>query len=119
MLFSGFNAVQETWNAVVPPLTELSTVFTYDRSGYGKSEIGDLPTHEEQSTKILNVLLKSLDVSKPYLLVGHSYGVRVVRLYGIPEAKYILLEELRHAMYLEDPDPFIKIISGLVHELQK
>jgi pimeloyl-ACP methyl ester carboxylesterase len=82
VLVSGFNAVQENWNAVIPPLAESATVVTYDRAGYGKSEIGELPTHAEQSARDLNILLKKLDVPKPYVLVGHSYGVRVVRMYA-------------------------------------
>jgi len=47
---------------------------TYDRAGIGKSEIGDLPTHGEQSAKDLQVLLDKLGVPRPYILVGHSYG---------------------------------------------
>ncbi|MFC1564908.1 alpha/beta fold hydrolase [candidate division KSB1 bacterium] len=81
ILVSGFNGPQETWNAVVPALAEMTTVVTYDRAGYGKSEIGGLPAHGIQSAKDLKILLEELNVPKPYVLVGHSYGERVVSFF--------------------------------------
>jgi pimeloyl-ACP methyl ester carboxylesterase len=82
VLVSGFNVLQVYWNAVVSPLAESATVVTYDRAGYGKSEIGNLPAHGMQSARDLNKLLEKLGAPRPYLLVGHSYGARVVRLYA-------------------------------------
>ena len=82
VLASGFNAPQVYWNAVVPSLAERATVVTYDRAGYGKSEIGDLPCHGIQSARDMDVLLTELGVPGPYILIGHSYGARVVRLYA-------------------------------------
>ena len=82
VLVSGFNAPQETWNAIIDPLSEEATIVTYDRAGIGKSEIGDLPTHARQSAVDLRHLLEKLNTPKPVLLVGHSYGVRVVKLYA-------------------------------------
>jgi pimeloyl-ACP methyl ester carboxylesterase len=82
VLLSGFNAPQTTWNVLVDPLAEAATVVTYDRAGYGKSDIGDKPTHARQSALDLRRLLQELGVPKPYILVGHSYGVRVARLYA-------------------------------------
>jgi len=75
-------AVQETWNPLVDPLAAEATLITYDRAGIGKSEIGDLPTHAWQSAIDLRRLLKELNTPKPVLLVGHSYGVRVVKLFA-------------------------------------
>jgi pimeloyl-ACP methyl ester carboxylesterase len=82
VLISGFNAPQTTWNALVDPLAEAATIVTYDRAGYGTSDIGDKPTHARQSALDLRRLLQELGVPKPYILVGHSYGVRVARLYA-------------------------------------
>ncbi|MCJ7682072.1 MAG: alpha/beta hydrolase [Candidatus Aminicenantes bacterium] len=82
VLISGFNAPQETWNAIIPALAETATVVTYDRAGIGKSTLRDLPAHGKQSALDLHVLLEKLDLPEPYVLVGHSYGVRVVRLYA-------------------------------------
>ena len=82
ILINGFNAPQESWNAVVLGLADEATVVTYDRAGVGKSEIGSLPTHGKQSAIDLHYMIDKLDVPKPYILVGHSYGVGVTRLYA-------------------------------------
>jgi pimeloyl-ACP methyl ester carboxylesterase len=112
VLVSGFGAPQAYWNWVVPDLAAQTTVVTYDRAGIGKSEIGDLPTHGEQSAKDLHVLLEKLNVPQPYILVGHSYGGRVVRLFAsmYPDVMGgLILEDAQH----EDvPDEQKKILKG-------
>jgi len=83
VLVSGTNdALQETWNPLIDPLASEATLITYDRAGIGKSEIGDLPTHAKQSAIDLRHLPEKLNTPEPILLVGHSYGVRVVNLYA-------------------------------------
>lgn len=83
VLVSGTNsAPQQAWNPIVDPLAAEATVVTYDRAGVGKSEIGNLPTHARQSAVDLRRLLDELNVPKPVLLVGHSYGVMVVKLFA-------------------------------------
>ena len=83
VLVSGINsAPQQAWNPIIDPLAAEATVVTYDRAGVGKSEIGNLPTHARQSAVDLRRLLDELNVPKPVLLVGHSYGVMVVKLFA-------------------------------------
>jgi pimeloyl-ACP methyl ester carboxylesterase len=99
VLVSGFEAPQEYWNSVVPDLAVKTTVVTYGRAGIGKSEINDLPTHGLQSAKDLHVLLQKLGVPKPYILVGHSYGGSVVRLYASlypDDMGRLILEDTQH-----------------------
>jgi pimeloyl-ACP methyl ester carboxylesterase len=112
VLVSGFQAPQAYWNPVVPGLAEITTVVTYDRAGYGKSERGELPVHGEQSAADLHVLLGKLNVPKPYLLVGHSYGGRVVRLFASSypgDTAGLILEEAGH----EDlPDAQLAALAG-------
>jgi len=82
VLASGFNALQEYWNTIIDPLAAEATVITYDRAGVGKSEIGTLPAHARQSAIDLQRLLEELKAPKPWLLVGHSLGVRIVKLFA-------------------------------------
>lgn len=82
VLVSGFNAPQQYWNGIIDPLAGEATVITYDRAGVGKSELGELPAHARQAAYDLRRLLEELGAPKPVLLVGHSYGVRVVKLYA-------------------------------------
>jgi pimeloyl-ACP methyl ester carboxylesterase len=112
VLVSGFGALQAYWNSVIPDLAAKTTVVTYDRAGIGKSEIGDLPTHGEQAAKDLLALLKKLDVPKPYLLVGHSYGGSVVRLFASmypDDMGGLILEDAQHEDVLDEQR---KILTG-------
>jgi pimeloyl-ACP methyl ester carboxylesterase len=110
-LVSGFGAPQAYWNSVIPDLAAKTTVVTYDRAGIGKSEIGNLPTHGEQSANDLQVLLEKLAVPKPYILVGHSYGGSVVRLFAsmFPEAMSgLVLEVAQHEDVLDEQKKILK-----------
>lgn len=99
VLVSGLEIPQEYWNPVIPALAAKATVLTFDRAGIGKSEIGNLPTHGEQSAKDLRALLDQLTVPRPYILVGHSYGGSVVRLFASMypgDMAGLILEETQH-----------------------
>jgi len=105
VLVSGFGAPQAYWNSVIPDLAAITTVVTFDRAGFGKSEIGDLPTHGEQSAKDLHILLEKLSVPGPYILVGHSYGGSVVRLFATmypDDMGGLILEDAQHEDVLDE-----------------
>lgn len=99
VLVSGLDAPQAYWNSVIPDLAAKTTVVTYDRAGVGKSEMGDLPAHGAQAAKDLHVWLEKLSVPKPYILVGHSYGGNVVRLFASmfpADMGGLILEDTQH-----------------------
>jgi pimeloyl-ACP methyl ester carboxylesterase len=112
VLVSGFQAPQAYRNPLVEGIAEVTTAVTYDRAGYGKSERGGLPVDGRQSASDLHVLLGKLGVPKPYLLVGHSYGGRVVRLFASAypsETAGLILEEASH----EDlPEAQLEALTG-------
>ncbi len=99
VLVSGLEIPQSNWDSVIPRLSRSTTVVTYDRAGTGRSEIGGLPTHGRRSAEDLHVLLDKLDVPPPYILVGHSYGGNVVRLFASAypgDTGGLILEETQH-----------------------
>jgi len=111
VLISGLNVPQSYWNSVVPNLAERATVVTYDRPGIGKSELGDAPVHGEQSAKDLHVLLEKLGAPKPYVVVGHSYGGSVARLFVSKYPKDVgglILEDCQHESILEEQRKLLK-----------
>jgi pimeloyl-ACP methyl ester carboxylesterase len=112
VLVSGFGAPQAYWNPVVDGTADLATVVTYDRAGYGKSERGDRPVDGTATVDDLHVLLGKLGVPKPYVLVGHSYGGRIVRLFASAypaDVAGLVLEEAGH----EDlPDAQLAALTG-------
>jgi len=99
VLVSGFNAPQIYWNSIVPEIAKHTTVVTYDRAGYGKSELGNLPCDGRQTAVELYSLLEKMEVPGPYVLVGHSYGGKIVRLFAslYPEDMAgLILEDSSH-----------------------
>jgi pimeloyl-ACP methyl ester carboxylesterase len=82
LLISGFMAPQTYWDNIVPALAETTTVVTYDRAGYYKSELGKDPCTGQQSALELKTMLDKLEVSGPYVAVGHSYGVKIAKLFA-------------------------------------
>jgi pimeloyl-ACP methyl ester carboxylesterase len=111
VLVSGFGAPQAYWNPVVPDLAAQTTVLTYDRAGIGKSEIGELPTHGKQAATDLHALLDKLNLPKPYIVVGHSYGGSVVRLFASmypDDVGGIILEDSQVEGILEEQRKILK-----------
>lgn len=99
VLLSGLGAEQDNWNGVIPALAAVTTVLTYDRAGVGRSELGSRPAHGEQSARDLRALLRALELPGPYVLVGHSLGGFVARLFAAmfpQEVSGLVLEEVQH-----------------------
>ncbi len=111
VLISGFNASRVYWEPIIPGIAEHATVVTYDRAGIGTSEIGDLPTHGNQSVKDLHTLLNKLDAPKPYIVVGHSFGGKIARLFAAahPEVTAgLILEDSMSENILEEQRKMLK-----------
>ena len=73
------------WALIQPKLAEHTRVCAYDRTGYGWSEYNPAPRTLDQQVNELHTLLVNANEKGPYILVGHSYGARVARVYT---AKY-------------------------------
>jgi pimeloyl-ACP methyl ester carboxylesterase len=56
--------------------------FIYDRAGLGLSDPAPRPRTIQNAVNDLHVLLQRAHIPGPYLLVGHSFGGLIVRLYA-------------------------------------
>jgi pimeloyl-ACP methyl ester carboxylesterase len=85
VLVAGLGFRQDSWHPVIDLLRTGSTTFAYDRPG-----IGDTPGRADPARPIsygvmaeeLAGLLEQSGVDKPMVLVGHSMGANIVRVFA-------------------------------------
>jgi pimeloyl-ACP methyl ester carboxylesterase len=70
------------WGLVQPGLAKVTRVCSYDRAGYAWSEPGPTPRTVRQIVAELGALLTNAHIAPPYVLVGHSLGGFIARVYA-------------------------------------
>jgi pimeloyl-ACP methyl ester carboxylesterase len=70
------------WSHVQREVARFTRICTYDRAGLGWSERGPQPRTAHNLVEGLHTLLARSGVEPPYVLVGHSLGGPLVRLYA-------------------------------------
>ncbi len=83
ILEEGFGATSLGWSKVQPGVTSFTRVCSYDRAGFGWSDTGPLPRTAGRMITELHTLLARAGVPGPYVLVGHSFGGLIMRLYRL------------------------------------
>jgi pimeloyl-ACP methyl ester carboxylesterase len=79
---SGISASSINWILTQPQVAAFATTCCYDRAGLGWSDLAEGPYDAEQIVEDLAALLDGLILPGPYVLVGHSYGGLLVRLFA-------------------------------------
>ena len=76
---AGVAASSVSWRPVQELVSQFTTTAAYDRAGFAWSQPSStkLP-----STEVLHQLLAATKLSPPYILVGHSFGGLLARLYA-------------------------------------
>ncbi len=82
VLEAGTGDFSVEWSLVQPKLAAFVRVCSYDRAGTGWSELGPHPRTMHQIVYELHMILGKAGARPPYVLVGHSYGGWLVRLYA-------------------------------------
>jgi len=77
---AGMGASSLAWLHVQEALSETSRTCTYDRAGLGRSDPGPRPRDGRALATELHAALAATEHG-PYVLVGHSFGGYVVRIY--------------------------------------
>jgi len=82
VIVAGAGDWSTTWGGYVQPeVAKTTRVCTYDRAGLGWSEAAPLPSDAAQFARELHTLLQNANVPGPYVMVGHSLGGFVVRVF--------------------------------------
>ncbi len=95
----------DSWAPVVRALAERTRVLVYDRPGMGASDPGPAPD-AEGSVRELYTLLERAGVDGPCVLVGHSIGGVLARLFALrhPErVAGIVFVDSSHESLKDDP----------------
>ena len=82
ILAAGLDDFSIFWSKVQPEISKSTRVCSYDRAGLGWSEASTNPRTSGNMVKELHTLLVNANVGDPYVLVGHSFGGALVRLYA-------------------------------------
>lgn len=110
ILEAGAGDFSVDWSLVQPLVAPFARVCSYDRAGAGWSDLGPRPRTLHQQVWELHTLLEKAGEKAPFILVGHSYGGWLARLfaetYPADVAGLVLVES-----GAEDP---LRIIDGKV-----
>ena len=82
MFDAALGASSLSWSLVQPAVARSTRACAYDRAGFGWSEAGPLPRTAGAIADELHTLLDRARVPPPYVLVGHSFGGLVVRIFA-------------------------------------
>jgi pimeloyl-ACP methyl ester carboxylesterase len=69
------------WGLVQPEVAKFTQVCSYDHSGIGWSDSGPKDSYSLRVSEV-HAALKNAGIKGPYVLVGHSLGALVARLYA-------------------------------------
>jgi pimeloyl-ACP methyl ester carboxylesterase len=102
------------WSPVQPTVAKLTRACVYDRAGYGWSDPSPKPRTAAVMVEELHTLLGNAAVSGPYVLVGHSLGGLLVRLYAAryPQevAGLVLVDSAHEEQYLRAPKEIREVL---------
>src|SRR5258708_5600311 len=81
ILEAGIAASSVSWSLVQPRVAEFTRVLSYDRAGFGWSTAGSGAGTAREAASELHRVLEQSGETGPYILVGHSFGGLIVRVF--------------------------------------
>lgn len=79
---SGLANSSLSWSLIQPQLSSGATTYSYDRAGFGWSNVPKAPCSLEAISADLRAMLEQQQVSRPFIFVGHSFGGLIARFYA-------------------------------------
>ena len=110
VLESGGGADASEWAGLLPQLAETtrSAVVSYDRAGFGGSDLPSRPYDVRRELAALHAALQQLSLADSVIIVGHSYGGLLAQIYAHEYSKTVL------GLVLVDPNTvdFVDAVGG-------
>jgi pimeloyl-ACP methyl ester carboxylesterase len=114
---SGTGGTHLDWQLVQPEVAKFTRILTYDRAGYGWSDVSSEPRTAEQVVSELRQLLREVEIEPPYVLVGMSLSGLFSRLFAhcYPKevAGMVLVDVAHERMYEETPVEWVELNQRL------
>ena len=110
VLETGLGAESDEWEPVQREVERFTLVCRYDRANRGRSDPAPKPRSAGDAVGDLHTLLGATGIPAPYVLVGHSLGGIIVRLYAhrFPgEAAALVLVDPSHEDQFERVAPLL------------
>lgn len=82
ILESGIAASSLSWRLVDREIARFATVYSYDRAGFGWSPYNDRPKVARELVEEMRLLMSTAGVPTPRIVVGHSFGGMMMRMYA-------------------------------------
>lgn len=82
VLEAGTGAFSIDWYLVQQEVARFAKACSYDRAGHAWSELGPRPRTMKQAVYDLRRLLTKAGIPGPYVMVGHSMGAKLVRVFA-------------------------------------
>lgn len=108
-----------------PEVAKFTRILSYDRAGYGWSDLSSQPRTAEQAVSELRQLLKEAEIEPPYVLVGMSFSGLFTRLFAYnypenesPQGVHIIADKSGHVIQLDDPELVIDVIRQVVEKVR-
>ena len=89
VLIAGSGDFSFDWSLVQPAVSRFSQVCSYDRAGLAWSDLGPTPRTMRQEAYELHLLLEKAGLKAPFVLVGHSIGRLIARVYAAEYPKEV------------------------------
>lgn len=99
---AGLGQGKDAWGRIFNDIASVTHAVAYDRAGYGQSERTHQPRDGLQILRELRAFLQTEEIKPPYILVGHSLGGTIVKLFARTypdEVAGVVLVDARHAEF--------------------
>jgi len=117
VIVSGLGDWSTSWGVVQTEVAKTTRVCTYDRAGLGWSDANSLPSDAAPFATELHTLLQNANVPGPYIMVGHSRGGFIARIfahdYASEVAGVVLIDSMNPKQVTESLSNRLALFSSL------